>query len=295
MQVGFPGPHPPFILTEAMNASVAGRTYPGPQGSADSFGDEFYQVMRRQYAAEIENIDSLVGKLVEKLKAAGELDNTVIAIAADHGEMLGDYNKYAKSMPWDGSSRVPLIFHGPGIKAGVVESQPVTTLDIVGTFLEVAGAKVATNMTTQSMWPLLTSAVGQQKYSRDFISSGLGSETFVGEIENEAAPASAQQRPGSMNWRMVVKQMNASSTLKLVCCPTGCSNINGNTTLFPSLSTSGSGPQVGLFEVSGTRLEVDLLSRGVGHEEASELINHLPSSAKASCVGVIGKVSQIVV
>merc|ERR1712003_243866 len=135
--------------------------------------------MRRQYAAEIENIDALIGKLISKLQATGELDNTVIAIAADHGEMLGDYNKYAKSMPWDGSARVPMLFMGPGVKAGAVLSQPVTTLDIVGTFLEIAGAEKAAGTSTQSMWPLLTGAKGGRAYIR----SGLGSTTFKGDID----------------------------------------------------------------------------------------------------------------
>jgi len=292
MQVGFPGPHPPFILTEEMNASVAGRTYPGPQGSADAFGDEFYQVMRRQYAAEIENIDSLIGKLMKKLEASGELDNTVIAVAADHGEMLGDYNRYAKTQPWDGSSRVPLIFKGPGIRSGVVLTQPVATLDLVGTFLDVAGAKKDANMTTQSMWSLLSSAKDATgEYSRNFISSGLGGETFVGELHNEApslregtGKGKGQGKgKGNVNWRMVVKQMNSTSILKLVCCPKGCNGINGNSTLFPK-STSA---QLGLFEVSGNSLEVDLLSRGVGHDEASELVSHLPSAYRSACGGLV--------
>lgn len=259
MQIGFPGPHPPFILTEAMNKSVAGRTYPLPQGSKGSLGEDFDQVIRRAYAAEIENIDSLLGRLVAKLEASGDLGNTVIAVAADHGEMLGDYNKFSKSMPWDGSARVPMIFMGPGIKAGLEVTQPATTLDIVGTFLELAGAEKAENMTTQSMLPLLSNGTGGRTYVR----SGL-----------------AGRGPGgTVDWRMVVKQMNATSTMKLVCCPTGCDNINGNSTLFPTSSNA----QLGLFEIGGARLEVDLLSRGIGKLEATELINLLPPAYKKTC------------
>lgn len=244
--------------------------------------------MRRQYAAEIENLDTLIGKLISKLQASGELDNTVIAIAADHGEMLGDYNKYAKSMPWDGSARVPMLFMGPGVKAGSVLSQPVTTLDIVGTFLELAGAEKAANMSTQSMWPLLSGAKG----GRTYIRSGLGSTTFKGDIDNEDY-LGARDDPnfppgGGMNWRMIVKQMNDTSTLKLICCPTGCNSFNGNHTLFPASSSA----QVGLFEISGARLEVDLLSRGVGKSEASELVKLLPSTYQEACQGAVSDLLQ---
>jgi len=272
MQVGFPGPHPPFIITEAMNKSVAGRTYPPPQGSADSFGDEFYQVMRRQYAAEIENIDSLIGKLIQKLETSGELSNTVIAIAADHGEMLGDYNKFAKSAPWDGSARVPLLFMGPGIKAGVVVKQPATTLDVVGTFLDFGGAKPGAHMTTQSLRSLLGGAAG----GRSHINSGLE----VGPKRHRA------------NWRMVVKQMNDTSVLKLVCCPSGCNTINGNSTLFPQSSSA----QIFLTEVSGDQMEVDLLSRGIGKAEAAELVTHLPSAYQSECGNLVdSELTKVVV
>jgi arylsulfatase A-like enzyme len=264
MQVGFPGPHPPFILTEAMNKSVEGRTYPLPQGSSMPFGDEFYMTMRRQYAAEIENIDSLIGKLIKKLEVLGELENTVIAISADHGEMLGDYNMYSKTMPWDGSSRVPMLWMGPGVQAGVVSSQPVTTLDIVGTFLELAGADKAAGMTTQSMVSMLSSGAG----GRSFVSSGLGGvPTFKW-----------------LDWRMVVKRYNDTSTLKIVCCPSGCSGINGNTTLFPP---SRGRAQLLLMEISGDQMEADLLSRGIGSTEASELLRHLPSTHRSACAGLV--------
>jgi len=289
MQVGFPGPHPPFIITEAMNKSVAGRTYPPPQGSADSFGDEFYQVMRRQYAAEIENIDSLIGKLIQKLEASGELNNTVIAVAADHGEMLGDYNKFAKSQPWDGSARVPLLFMGPGVKAGVVVKQPATTLDIVGTFLDFGGAKLAANMTTQSLRSLLGGAAG----GRNHVNSGLGSTSFVGERDNEVNPEGLAFPPGGgSNWRMVVKQMNDTSVLKLVCCPTGCNGINGNSTLFPKSSSA----QIFLMEVSGDQMEIDLLSRGSGKSEAAELVTHLPSAYQSACGHLVdSELTEVVV
>merc|ERR1712137_580587 len=159
---------------------------------------------------------------------------------------------------------------GPGVQAGAVSSQPVTTLDIVGTFLELAGADKAANMTTQSMVSLLHGSNG----GRSFVSSGLGGLTFRGDIENEDHLTN-DFPGGGMNWRMVVKRFNDSSTLKVVCCPSGCSSINGNTTLFPS---SRGTAQLLLMEISGDQTEVDLLSQGVGNIEAAELVKHLPSA-----------------
>merc|ERR1712232_433955 len=108
-------------------------------------------------------------------------------------------------------------------------------------------------METQSMLPLLKGQAG----GREFVASGLGgrSSAFVGDVENEdhVTKGKVEFPPGGgKNWRMVVKQFNATSTLKLVCCPTGCSGIIGNTTLFPR--DTGSSAQLGLFEISGAKL-----------------------------------------
>merc|ERR1712232_619235 len=149
------------------------------------------------------------------------------------------------------------------------------------------------------MWSYLTRPTTDARSSlRAFVNSGLGGEDFVGEHDNEAGDVSRPPPPGNFNWRMVAKEMNKSSTLKLICCPSGCNSINGNFTLFPQgPGVSGMGsPQAYLVEVSGDRLEVDLLSRGIGHEEAAELVEHLPSAYKTKCKDLVGeRRSEIVV
>ena len=54
------------------------------------------EVIKARYqndAAMIENIDYHIGRMVELVKARGELDNTLIVYANDRGEMLGDHNR----------------------------------------------------------------------------------------------------------------------------------------------------------------------------------------------------------
>merc|ERR1712228_850762 len=146
------------------------------------------------------------------------------------------------------------------------------------------------------MLPLLKGQNG----GRDFIASGLGgrSTSFVGEVENEDHLTNRKfEFPpgGGFNWRMVVKQMNATSTLKLVCCPTGCGGIIGNTTLFPQ--STGVSAQLGLFEIGSATLKVeaDLLTRGVGHSEAAEMVKILPSVAKQACTGILSRMQTLLV
>ena len=64
------------------------------------------------YAAEIENIDKWIGEMVEYLVETAELDTTLVCVASDHGEMLGDHDDWGKSQPWQGSASVPFTCMG---------------------------------------------------------------------------------------------------------------------------------------------------------------------------------------
>jgi arylsulfatase A-like enzyme len=92
----------------------------------------------RVYYAMIENLDDNVGRLVAALRRTGELDNTIIALTADHGELLGSHGLLAKQRPWEESLGIPLIISGAGAAASVV-ADPVCTEDLFPTLLGLAG------------------------------------------------------------------------------------------------------------------------------------------------------------
>jgi arylsulfatase A-like enzyme len=92
----------------------------------------------RVYYAMIENLDDNIGRLVAALRANGQLDNTVIALTADHGELLGSHGLLAKQRPWEESLGIPLIVSGAGAPASVV-GDPVCTEDLFPTLLGLAG------------------------------------------------------------------------------------------------------------------------------------------------------------
>jgi len=262
MQLGFLGPHPPFILTRGMNASVAGKGYPGPVGSHELPGGA-KKAMRAGYAALVENIDGLLGRLLERLRESGELENTVVAFLSDHGEMLGDFDLVEKSVPWEGSAHVPLIVSGPGLRRGVVEDAPTTTLDVVATFLELAGAAPHPAMSSRSLLPLLRGSASEPP--RDFVQSGL---VYAG---------------NNYDWHMVVRRLDHATVLKLICCPKGCP-----TSLANKISRNGS-PTLLLQEVAGKATEEELASN-VMHtrpEEAAAMLELLPLPYQTACRGLL--------
>lgn len=212
LHVSFPGPHDPFLVTTDMrNAASDGRAWPEakdnptgvtPGGACDPVSAPTGTRTRCNYAAEIENLDRLFGLVIDQVKAQGDEANTVVCIASDHGEMLGDHGDTAKSKPWEGSAHVPLMCSGPGIQKNKTVTIPIATMDMAGTFMDLAGAKPSPGMTTQSLRPLLEQSsdsddAGARAY-RSFVSSGLD------------------------NFRMVVKQMADGTQYKYICCKGAC-------------------------------------------------------------------------
>ncbi|PCC26495.1 Choline-sulfatase [Arthrobacter rhombi] len=96
---------------------------------------------RRSYYAAVSYIDDHVGRIRERLEELDLLENTVIIVTSDHGDMLGEKGLWYKMSPYEESSRVPLIVYGPEhlVPQGRY-ANPVSLLDLMPTLLELAGA-----------------------------------------------------------------------------------------------------------------------------------------------------------
>ncbi len=87
------------------------------------------------YDAEIAYTDSQVGRLLQALDADGRLEDTLVVILADHGEMLGEHGEPTHGFfVYDGALRIPLLIAGPGIEPGVVGGQ-ARIIDVLPTVL----------------------------------------------------------------------------------------------------------------------------------------------------------------
>lgn len=96
------------------------------------------------YDGEIAFVDSAIGELLDHLNSRGLLDNTIIVIAGDHGESLGDHKEESHGVfLYRSTLQVPLVFHYPGvIKPGAVQG-PVSLVDVFPTILDYAGIKAS--------------------------------------------------------------------------------------------------------------------------------------------------------
>lgn len=168
LAVNFTGPHEPWDITVSMERTCRGRTFPQPNGNKQ-YPPEAHVAVRQNYTAMVENIDRWVGTFVDEVRRRGELENTLVVFSSDHGEMLGDHNRWGKSVPWQPSIGVPLIVAGPEVKPTVSDAL-VSTVDLTATFLDYAGMAKPKQMDSRSLRPVVE---GRARTHREFLRSGL--------------------------------------------------------------------------------------------------------------------------
>lgn len=164
--VNFTGPHNPMDITASMEDRS--RQYPKPNQSTE-FDASTHNRIRQNYSVMCENIDSRIGEIIDEVRKRGELANTLIVFSSDHGEMLGDHNRWGKHVPYQASAGIPLIVAGLDTKRGATNAL-ASLIDITATFLDYAGQPVLPQMDARSLRPVLT---GKSTRHRDYLHSAL--------------------------------------------------------------------------------------------------------------------------
>ncbi len=117
----------------------------------------------REFACS-ENIDTQIGRVLEKLEAMGELDNTYVIYTADHGMAIGRHGLQGKQNLYEHTWRVPFIVKGPGVKPGSRAIGNIYLLDLLPTFCDLAGLRRPDFVEGASFKPVLE---GNKEIVRD--------------------------------------------------------------------------------------------------------------------------------
>ncbi|MDY0409228.1 arylsulfatase [Virgibacillus soli] len=116
------------------------------------------QQAQAAYYALITHIDHQIGRFFMAMQEYGVYDNTVILFVSDHGELLGDHHLFRKTLPYEGSAKVPLILADPGNylqREKNIQLDQVTELrDIMPTLLDVANIEIPDTVEGKSLLPL---------------------------------------------------------------------------------------------------------------------------------------------
>ena len=184
LEIGFPGPHPPYDPTSEMAQKYMERDLPLQDVTPQELDSqpEVYKRMRvhnaevdhdsvvhlldptdkqrhRQrayYMANVEMIDKKVGEILDALEETGYLDNAVVIFTSDHGDCLTDHGHSQKWTMYDTITNMPLIVSSPGRFQGDRRVAGLCQqMDIGPALLELAGVDVAPTMEAESLLPAL--------------------------------------------------------------------------------------------------------------------------------------------
>ncbi len=153
-------PHGPFQITEEYWEMYEDSEIPMPADTVENIGDlhPFNQWIqthhgvdvcdltedeirrnRRAYYGMVTYFDNKVGQIVHELEQSGLIDNTIIVVTSDHGEMLGEHGMWFKRTFYEHATKIPLILSYPKrFPRGKKVSRPVSLVDLAPTFMTLA-------------------------------------------------------------------------------------------------------------------------------------------------------------
>ena len=152
----YPGVNAPSLSKPSFNeddvsdkpAMIRHRRKVGPAAAQHLFTERI-----RALAA----VDEGVARTMQALEQEGQLDNTVVLFTSDNGYLVGEHRYKGKVVPYEEALRVPLLVTGPGVPAGVTRPQPVTTVDLAPTIVDLADAAPGRVIDGRSIWPFVLS------------------------------------------------------------------------------------------------------------------------------------------
>ncbi len=141
------------------------------------------EALRRLYAEECSYLDRQVGELLLLLEEYDVFDSSVIIIAGDHGESLGEHGiQFSHMGLYDPSIRVPFMVRAPALagQAARIGTQ-VRVQDVFPTALRLLGFRYSATMDGRDLVPLIR---GEEDADRSALLVGrmgkLGSGLWVG-------------------------------------------------------------------------------------------------------------------
>jgi choline-sulfatase len=124
----------------------------------DVRNEESLRKVRRAYYALVTYVDQKLGDLLAALEEHNLAEDTVIVFSSDHGDMLGEKGMVQKRTFYEWSCRVPLIVRFPDHRhQGAKITSPVSLLDLLPTFLDIAGIEERLPYSGHSLIPLIES------------------------------------------------------------------------------------------------------------------------------------------
>jgi arylsulfatase len=195
LQIGFPGPHPPYDPTPRYAERYMDKELPllpvtreelanqppalkelrrhNHEVDHDSVVLDLHPTQeqrhrqRAYYLANVTMIDEKIGQILQALEDRGYLENSVVIFTSDHGDCLTDHGHSQKWTMYDLVTRMPTIVWAPGRFARNRRIEGLCSLfDLGPTILELAGIEPPGNMEARSLLPVLE---GKEWEPREYV------------------------------------------------------------------------------------------------------------------------------
>jgi arylsulfatase A-like enzyme/tetratricopeptide (TPR) repeat protein len=135
------------------------------------------QYANNPYDGEIAYTDEYVGRLLDKLKELQVDDKTIIVVAGDHGESLGQHNEATHAMfVYNTTQHVPFFIHVPGAGSSRIKGV-VRLIDLMPTVLDLVGIKVPSTVQGKTLYPMMQ---GKEDLKRTAYSESVYAELHYG-------------------------------------------------------------------------------------------------------------------
>ena len=185
LSISFKAPHRPTTPDPRFDDVYAGRRFTKPENYGREHGRHFSKQSRqgRQYARftewnydrdydgvmatyhqQIYGVDVAVGMIRKALQEHQVADNTVVIFTSDNGFLCGSHGYGSKVLPYEESSRVPLIVYDPrhASSGEKIRCRALTgNVDFAPTLLDLAGLPAPPEMDGRSLLPLLDNPQGE--------------------------------------------------------------------------------------------------------------------------------------
>lgn len=145
--VSYPDPHGPNTVRRPYDTQfddlpfAPPRTYRSNQPTPKWLGPvKRHPVFRgkemSRYFGMVKCLDDNIGRLLASLGRVGQLENTLIIMTSDHGDLCYEHDRQNKGNPYEGSARVPMMLRLPGrIESEQYYTQPMGTVDVTPTIM----------------------------------------------------------------------------------------------------------------------------------------------------------------
>ncbi|WP_211092894.1 sulfatase family protein [Chitinophaga polysaccharea] len=115
-----------------------------------------FQRYLKDYYATAKSLDRNIGKILDYLDSTGLSKNTIVIYASDQGFYLGEHGWFDKRFIYNESLKTAFAIRYPGvIKPGTKLDALVSNTDWAPTILDIAGAKIPSEIQGRSFLPLL--------------------------------------------------------------------------------------------------------------------------------------------